>query len=75
MVMERRAIYVWNHVKGRLILPDNAMLSNTANRRSSRLGHGMELQLQATHLSTVQNSLLNKKKLIWNNLRPDEVSY
>uniref|UniRef100_A0A914C4P7 Uncharacterized protein n=1 Tax=Acrobeloides nanus TaxID=290746 RepID=A0A914C4P7_9BILA len=32
----------------------------------------MELQLQATHLFTVQNSSLNKTKLIWNNLRPGE---
>jgi hypothetical protein len=48
VAMERRVTYVCNHVKGRLPLPDNA--KPTANRRSLRLGHGMELQPQTTHL-------------------------
>uniref|UniRef100_A0A914D373 Transposase n=1 Tax=Acrobeloides nanus TaxID=290746 RepID=A0A914D373_9BILA len=71
--MERRAIYVWNHVNAAYSARQCHALYHCEQRKfKTRSWHGTPY---ATHLFTVQNSSINKMKLIWNNLRPDEVSH
>uniref|UniRef100_A0A914DJD4 Reverse transcriptase domain-containing protein n=1 Tax=Acrobeloides nanus TaxID=290746 RepID=A0A914DJD4_9BILA len=73
MVMERRAIYVWNHVNAAYSARQcHALYHCEQTKFKTRPWHGTPY---ATHLFTVQNSSINKMKLIWNNLRPDEVSH
>uniref|UniRef100_A0A914CWK3 Reverse transcriptase domain-containing protein n=1 Tax=Acrobeloides nanus TaxID=290746 RepID=A0A914CWK3_9BILA len=78
VVMEKRAVCAHrvlrphNYVYGRRTLPENAFPVRIEEKRSTRLGHGMELPLPTTSSTAVYSSSMNTTRRIWNAL-PAEV--